>query len=105
MIIIWNLFKVRLRAAAVTFACYFRDPRSLLSRERDMFRHQTAVIAIKFIARFLQIMRQVTSFEETICFRLGSEKKKVDIRAIICELLGVTNDRFWLHYTTSTDKT
>ena len=66
MIIISNLFKVRLRAAAVTFACYFRDPRSLLSRERDMFRHQTAVIAIKFIARFLQIMRQVTSGSRAI---------------------------------------
>ena len=62
MIIIWNLFKVRARAAAVTFVCCFRELRSLLSRERDMFRHQTAVIAIKFIARFLQIMRQVTSF-------------------------------------------
>ena len=77
MIIIWNLFKVRLRAAAVTFACYFRDPLSLLSRERDMFRYQTAVIAIKFIARFLQIMRQVTSFQETISSWLGSEKKKL----------------------------
>ena len=91
MIIIWNLFKVRARAAAVTFVCYFRDPRSLLSRERDMFRHQTAVIAIRFIARFLQIMWRVTSFQETISSRLGSEKK-VDIRAIICELLGVTHD-------------
>ena len=68
MIIIWNLFIVRARAAAVTFACYFRGPRSLLSRERDMFRHQTAVIAIKFYARFLQIMRQVTSFQETILY-------------------------------------
>ena len=68
MIIIRNLFKVRARAATGTFACCFRELRSLL--ERDMFRHQTAVIAIKFIARFLQFMREVTSFLETIYSRL-----------------------------------
>ena len=34
-----NLFKVR--AAKVIFVCCFRDPRGLLSRERDMFRRQT----------------------------------------------------------------
>ena len=36
-----NLFKVRARAAKVIFVCCFRDPRGLLSRERDMFRRQT----------------------------------------------------------------
>ena len=34
-----NLFKVR--AAKVIFVCRFRDPRGLLSRERDTFRRQT----------------------------------------------------------------
>ena len=34
-----NLFKVR--AAKVIFVCCFRDPRGLLSRERDTFRRQT----------------------------------------------------------------
>ena len=38
MIIFLNLFKVRARAAKVIFVCCFRDPRGLLSRERDMFR-------------------------------------------------------------------
>ena len=41
MIIFFNLFKVRARAALVIFVCCFRDPRGLLSRERDMFRRQT----------------------------------------------------------------
>ena len=43
MIIFLNLFKVRVRAAKlkVIFVCCFRDPRGLLSRERDMFRRQT----------------------------------------------------------------
>ena len=41
MIIFSNLFKVRARAAKVIFACCFRDPRGLFSRERDMFRRQT----------------------------------------------------------------
>ena len=36
-----NLFKVRAHAAKVIFVCCFRDPRGLLSRERDMFRRQT----------------------------------------------------------------
>ena len=36
-----NLFKVRARAAKVIFVRCFRDPRGLLSRERDMFRRQT----------------------------------------------------------------
>ena len=36
-----NLFKVRARAAKIILACCFRDPRGLLSRERDMFRRQT----------------------------------------------------------------
>ena len=63
MIIIWNLFTIRAHAAKVTFVCCFRDPTELLLRERDMFLHQAAVIGIKFIAaRFLRIMRQVTSF-------------------------------------------
>ena len=38
---LFNLFKVRARAAWVIFVCCFRDPRGLLSRERDMFRRQT----------------------------------------------------------------
>ena len=38
MIIVLNLFKVRARALKVIFVCCFRDPRGLLSRERDMFR-------------------------------------------------------------------
>ena len=41
MIIFLNLFKVPERAAKVIFVCCFRDPRGLLSRERDMFRRQT----------------------------------------------------------------
>ena len=41
MTIFFNLFKVRARAAKVIFVCCFRDPRGLLSRERDMFRRQT----------------------------------------------------------------
>ena len=41
MIIFLDLFKVRARAAKVIFACCFRDPRGLFSRERDMFRRQT----------------------------------------------------------------
>ena len=41
LIIFLNLFKVRVRAAKVIFVCCFRDPRGLLSRERDMFRRQT----------------------------------------------------------------
>ena len=41
MIIILNLFKVRSRAAKVIFVRRFRDPRGLLSRDRDMFRRQT----------------------------------------------------------------
>ena len=41
MIIFLNLFKVRARAGYVIFVCCFRDPRGLLSRERDMFRRQT----------------------------------------------------------------
>ena len=39
-----NFFKIYLkfaRAAKVIFVCCFRDPRGLLSRERDMFRRQT----------------------------------------------------------------
>ena len=51
MIIFLNLFKVRARAAKVIFVCCFRDPRGLLSRERDMFRPPniwslTAIIVI-----------------------------------------------------------
>ena len=41
MIIFLNLFKVRARAEKVIFVCCFRDPRGLLSRERDMFCRQT----------------------------------------------------------------
>ena len=41
MTIFLSLFKVRARAAKVIFVCCFRDPRDLLSRERDMFRRQT----------------------------------------------------------------
>ena len=41
MIIFLNVFKVHARAAKVIFVCCFRDPRGLLSRERDMFRRQT----------------------------------------------------------------
>ena len=41
MIILLNLFKVRARAVEVIFVCFFREPRSLLSRERDMFHRQT----------------------------------------------------------------
>ena len=41
MIIFFNLFKVRARAALAIFVCSFRDLRGLLSRERDMFRRQT----------------------------------------------------------------
>ena len=41
MIIFLNLLKVRARAEKVIFVCCFRDPRGLLSRERDMFRRQT----------------------------------------------------------------
>ena len=36
-----NLFQVRAPAAKVIFVCCLRDPRGLLSRERDMFRLQT----------------------------------------------------------------
>ena len=39
--IFFNLFKFRAPAAKVIFVCCFRDPRGLLSRERDMFRRQT----------------------------------------------------------------
>lgn len=35
-----NLFKTHARAAKVIFVFCFRDPRGLLSRERDMFRRQ-----------------------------------------------------------------
>ena len=35
-----DLFKVHAHAAKVIFVCCFRDPRGLLSRERDMFRRQ-----------------------------------------------------------------
>ena len=41
MIIFLNLFEARARAAKGIFVCCFRDPRGLLSRERDMFRRQT----------------------------------------------------------------
>ena len=44
MIIIWNLFKVRARAAKVIFVCNF----PWLSRERDMFRRQH----MKFDSRY-----------------------------------------------------
>ena len=47
MIIFLNLFKVRARAAKVTFVCYFRYPRGLLSRARDMF-HCFAAKHLKF---------------------------------------------------------
>ena len=36
-----NLFKVRARDAKAIFVCCFRDPRGLLSRERDTFHRQT----------------------------------------------------------------
>ena len=36
--------KVRVRAAKVIFVFCFRDPRGLLSRERDMFRRQTVEV-------------------------------------------------------------
>ena len=40
MIILLNLFKVGARGAKIIFFRCFRDPRGLLSRERDMFRRQ-----------------------------------------------------------------
>ena len=54
MIIFLNLFKVRARAAKVIFVCCFRDPRGLLSRERDMFRRQTfeAITVISARSRY-----------------------------------------------------